>query len=135
MAEVIGLAASVIAVIQLMGKVTSLSYDYLSGVKRAPNDLLELVDELHALGKFLITLQNYTDENPESGTLGLLNAKDGPLSKCAQELQSLHLKLDGKKEIVECLKWPLKEKETMQHISRIERQKTLFTFALVVDHM
>lgn len=87
MAEVLGVAASVIAVIQLTGKVVSLAYEYLGGVKRASDDLRNLVNELHALGGVLIAMKDFADANPESKTLELLNGQGGPLPGCLQELQ------------------------------------------------
>lgn len=142
MAE-IGLAASIIAVIQLTGTVTSFSYGYISGVKRAPKDLGELLNELGSLSKVLVELQNLVDKpqgpgQPQLTTLQTLNSKDGPLEGIAAELKVLLAKLKPRKgfrKAIQNLKWPLKETETMQHIARIERHKNLFVFALTADQM
>jgi hypothetical protein len=39
------------------------------------------------------------------------------------------------KGVLDSLKWPLKEQETNQNVSRLERHKTLFAIALTADHM
>lgn len=138
MAEVVGLVASIIAVIQLTGKVTSLGYVYFQALKRAPKDLGELVNELGSLTKVLTTLQDIADKNPQLAALQTLNSRNGPLEGISAELKKLVSKLEprkGFKGTMDNLKWPLKEADTMQHISRIERCKSLFDLALTTDQM
>lgn len=140
MAEVLGIAASIIAVLQLAGAVTIMGYNYLGGVKRASNDTQDVINELHSLSQVLVALKEFADNNPQSTALQKLNTKDGPLAGCAQELKALKSTLEkkgtsGLKKMVDSLTWPLKEKETAQLLARIERHKSLFTFALTADHM
>lgn len=138
MAEAVALVASVITIIQLTGAVTALGYRYIASIKRAPDDVQQLVDELAALGKVLTAVRTYADKYPNSTTLDLLNDQNGPLRGCAEELNKLQAKLQPKvgfKGVVENFKWPFKENETLQHISRLERHKNLFVFALTADQM
>lgn len=140
MTDVLGVAASVIAVVQLTGALIALGYDYISAVKSASNDLRDLIDELHSLGKVLTILKDHvqTDKSLQYAALQSLNGQNGPIQGCDVELRRLQLKLepkDGWRGKMNSLKWPLKEKETYQHIVRIERQKNLFNFALNVDQM
>lgn len=106
-----------------------MGYAYISGVKRAS-------DELSSLGKILNTLRKYADLNPHSEALETLNTQGGPLQTCTEDLQKLALKLEpgeGLRGIVVSLKWPFREKEILQQIGRIGRHKNLFMFALNVD--
>lgn len=138
MAEGLGVVASIIAIIQLTAKVTSLGYDYIGGAKRAPDELRGLVDELTSLGKVLAILEKHADKNRQWTALETLNDHDGPIRRCGLDLRRLQLKLDpgdGLRGMMNNLKWPFKEKETLQEISRIERHKTLFMFALNTDQM
>lgn len=138
MAEGLGVAASTIAVIQLTAKLISLSYDYIGAVNRAPEGLRELTHELVSLSHILITLQDYVGANPQSTAIQKLNDRNGPLRGCALELRSLQLALEpnvGLKGIMKNLRWPLKEAETMLHVSRIGRHKSLFSLALVMDNV
>lgn len=133
MAEAIGLAASLIGIIQLAGLTASISYGYISGVKRAPQDLRDLTDELQALSNVIVTLKIHTDENSEIPG-SVLHMLEKPLEACARELEELLEKLKMKG-IIDRLKWPLREKETAQWVERIERHKTFFMFALNTDQM
>lgn len=140
MGDPLSTAASVIAVLQLTGALISLSKDYIRGVKDAPKDAQQLVDELRSFEKVLSTLRDHVlnDTNLESTALQALNGQNGPLQACALELQRLQLKLvpqRGLKGIIDRLRWPLKERETSQYISQMERHKGLFTFAVTIDQL
>lgn len=139
MADALGLAASVIAV-DMAGKVTALAYGYIAKVKRSRKELDRLVNELHSLRLVLISLQEYAEANSTQSTaLGKLNSLSGPLQGCTRELQDLQLKLEPPRSgiggIIDRLEWPMKEADTLQHIDRIEKHKTLFILALSTDQM
>lgn len=142
----LSISVTVIAVVQTVGTVISLGYQYISSVKQAPKDVRELLGELGSLDGVLDTLQDYIMANPQSLALEKLNVPDGPLSGCLKELNGLHSRLKGTKladpksakdgtTILERFKWPLKDKETAQVIQRLERYKSLFMFSLTADHM
>lgn len=123
--ELVSLTANIIRSVQLSGGLTSISYGYITNVAQAPKVLQDLSDELISLGKVLGALMDYMNTTPYSPALQNLAGKDGPLERCARELQELDSKLELKG-VLDRIKWPLKEKETMQHISQIERHKLLF---------
>lgn len=134
--EAVSFAASIIALIQLTGKLTTISYGYIGGVKRAPKDIADLMLELGSLAKELVALKDYSDKHPNSIVLQRLALNDGPLRICHDELEVLQSKLEvesGLKGVLGSLKWPIKEKDMQHHISRIERQKSLIVFALTTD--
>ncbi|RPB14018.1 hypothetical protein P167DRAFT_572939 [Morchella conica CCBAS932] len=121
MAEIVGLVSGIVALIQLAGKLTSISYSYACGVKRASKDLGDLIDELGSLSKVLLSLRSHLERVKTTSSVSALqglNDSDGPL-----------------KGMVDSIKWPLKEKDTLQLISRIERHKSLIVFALAADQM
>ncbi|KAI5841032.1 hypothetical protein DFP73DRAFT_132950 [Morchella snyderi] len=141
MAEVIGLVSGIIALIQLAGKLTSISYSYACGVKRASKDLGDLIDELGSLSKVLLSLRSHLERVKTTSSISALrglNDTDGPLKVCGRELEELISQVEprnGWKGVVDSIKWPLKEKDTLQLISRIERHKSLIMFALTADQM
>lgn len=127
--EALGGAASVIAVIQIVGQITSVTYNFISGVREASKVLGKLVVELASLSNVLIILQDYTDRN--KGFIALKQLEK-TLRKCAEELKTLHLKL-SRTGLIDKFKWPLREKDTMRQIDQIERYKSLFALALSAD--
>lgn len=126
-----GLAASIIGIIQLTGKLVSVGYGYIGGVSRAHKDLQDLMDELHSFTKVLVVLENCANTSPNS--LGVREL-EGELKECAEELEDLLAELKPRGKMTN-LKWPLKEKETLQRVERIERFKGLFVFAVAADNM
>lgn len=137
--EALGLATSIIAVIQLAGKITSLGYGYISSAKRAPNDIRELLEEISSLAKTLVALKNL--ELSPGKQLEALHSLDEPLWGCLLELERLESKLKksvgglGWRRFMSSIKWPFKEAENLQIMARIERYKSLFIIALGTDHM
>lgn len=140
MADIIGLTASIIAVIQLTGALSTLTQGYISGVKRATSDRQKLVEELTSLGQVLEHLKVEITPAGCTGTIEktmMLQGLEVPLRNCRTELQALVTKMQpvkGLRGAWRKLKWPLEEAETMQCIERVERYKTLFHFALTADH-
>lgn len=139
MAEAIGLATSIICIIQLTGQVGALSWGYIGSVRDAPKAIHVLLDELSGFGKVLRTVLEYAESNSGKPTaLDELGGEDGPLQKCAEELSNLQIRLElksGIRGVINTLKWPLKADETSRYISGIERYKSLFSLALTVDNM
>lgn len=137
MAEAIGFAASIIGVIQLAGQVASLSWGYIGGVRGASKNIRDLASEISGLSSVLALVLDHADKNSGKSTaLGMLNGEKGPIQKCTEELEKLQVKLklrDGVRGAFDSLTWPLKESETLQCISRIQRLKGLFNLALTAD--
>jgi hypothetical protein len=147
MTESLSLAASVIALIQLTGKVASLGHEYIQTTERAPEGLLELVGRLESLQKALNTLRAYVEEYPgftvtmpqrQGDTDGdhpsTTHKQQDPIQECITELENLQAKIEPMVDFdgaVDKLEWTLSE-ETEQYINRIER---LITIAISGDQM
>lgn len=135
--EAAGLAASIIALIQLSSKLVSIAYNYISGFQKAPRDIKNLAKELHALVGVLDNLKDYLDANSSSLALQKLAVKDGPIEVFTEEMNALYRKfsaIDSSKLIAK-LGWPLKDKDITQTLSSIERHKTVFIFAMQLDEL
>lgn len=140
--EVLGATASILGIIQVAGTVTQLCHGFIGKARKARKDIRELMEELNSLSEVFSSLKDYTDKDSQSTeVLQILGAQGGPLSGCLSELKGLETRLISKKPkrfrkmITRSLKWPFEETEILQIISRIERQKNLFTIALSTDHM
>lgn len=139
MADPLSMTGSIIAIVHISAALTSIGYGYISGVVRASDDIRKLMDELRSLDTVLTEMEKFIVSNPQSATiLQQLDANGGPLRICLDDLKKLQRKIEPKggfRGVWNNLKWPLKEKETIQYISMVERHKAMFVLALSVDHM
>lgn len=140
--EVVGAAASIIAVVQITGTVISICYDYQSGIRHYSKDVVKITHELQDLRNVLERLADMANSLEDSTskvlpTLDLLNQSGGPLETCKAELELLELKLTppgGRlKQIRRALIWPLKEKDVQKTLDTLARQRGLFQLALTTD--
>jgi hypothetical protein len=132
-------AASVIAVINISAKITSICYQYSTAVKNARDDIervqRKVSDITHILEK-LKQLLDSQDKTRLSSTHSLLDS----LSQCSWELEDVKAKLDlGKtrKNISRlgfcALKWPFTSKQVDKIVSTLEGYQQTFLLALQVD--
>lgn len=144
MAEVLGLAASVIAVIQITTSVVTQVYNYGQNVKNAKADL-ELVDrELKDLNVILKKLEDLAlrAEKSDQGlekwqSLVPLKKSDGPLKDCRKALAEIEGQLTpvtGKAaKLAEKAKWPWKKEKVKRALDVVVKQKKFFLESLSVD--
>ena len=144
MAEALGTASSIIAVVQISEQIISACYRYYKTAKDAKRDI---IDVINIVGGLKTTLDNLRilAENTENSRLPLLNSTiDGSLKACKDALQKLAKKLGvddaaGVEEgnvVVELgkkLVWPWKEKEVGKILEIIEKHKANFILALSGD--
>jgi hypothetical protein len=140
MAE-IGLAASVIAVIQIATAVTTQAYDYGQKVKNAKEDLEGINRALEDLKGILDQLKDLAQEAEASDqpwpTLASLNKSDGPLNDCTIALGELVAQLPlvngTRAKFVERFKWAWKKGKVEKSLEAILKQKNVFIESLNVD--
>jgi hypothetical protein len=120
MAE-IGLAASIIAVIQITTSVTKQAYKYCQSVKSATQDIAKIQDQLKDVESILVKLEDLVDRATKSGkpldswpTLVSLNKPDGALEQCRLAMMALHAELTAVEGVVTYTQralWPLKRRK------------------------
>jgi hypothetical protein len=132
-------AASVIAVIDISAKITSICYQYSIAVKEAKDDIervqRKVRDITHILKKLKLLLDSQ-DKTRLSSTHRLLES----LSQCLGELEDVKAKLDpGKTRKTmsrigfRALKWPFTSKQVDKIVSTLEGYQHTFMLALQVD--
>jgi hypothetical protein len=145
MAE-IGLAASIIQVIQIAASVTTQAYNYGVKFKNAKKDLDGVNRELGLVGQVLDRLKTLAEEAELSGkalntwpALLELGSDNGPLAKCNQALLDLRTELTPPDSLRERLsqraKWAWKKEKVEKSLQTIVKQKLAFLELLSVDHM
>ncbi|KAK0717694.1 hypothetical protein B0T26DRAFT_599226, partial [Lasiosphaeria miniovina] len=143
MAEVVGLVASVIAVVQLTAKVTYCCRFYIENVKDARKDLRRVLIETSSLHGVVDNLRFLLDSDPDfqSATeLSALYAADGPVAGCLETLRRLEdlvptptdprpappapMTLKWRAEAISLrLAWPLKRNKVMALLDDLQRHK------------
>jgi hypothetical protein len=142
MAE-IGLAASIIAVIQISEDVITRAYNYGKAVKNAENDINRINKDLQDIRDILTKLEKLAKRTENAGkpptlwrTLISLKEENGPLCHCESALRSLQGELapaEGLAKFKRRLLWPRKAKEVGELVEIINAQKKYFLEALAID--
>lgn len=139
--DVVGGAASVVALVEISLKVLSLIVDYSIHVKSAKEDIARFRLGLEAFVKVLRSLHELA-QNPEATNLVTFRSLAGPIQQCKQDLEYLQERLEpGKsrkamsKYGVRALKWPFERKELDNYMGIFERYKSTFNTALNADQM
>lgn len=137
MAEAVGVAGSIVAIIQL----TTTVLQYIHKVRDASEERLRIHDEISSAG-FLLYILKDRAENAQSeetlSTVKSLNVPSGPLEQFKAALERLTARLapvQGLKTVGKAVAWPFKKAEVKEILSTIERQKSLFNLALQNDHV
>jgi hypothetical protein len=130
--------ASIIAILQLSGKVLA----YLNDVKDAPKDRTQCAVEMLNLCSLLYKLRDHVDKGnptqPWYTAVQDLAVKNGPLDQFKQALETLQTKItDGNRlrRAGEALMWKFKKEEIASILGQIERLKSLIEIALQMDHL
>jgi hypothetical protein len=138
MAEAVGLAASIISILQLSASIIK----FIGETKGSSDNRNRLLTEIASTQGFLYALKDKA-ESPQCDdkifqTMRALNQPNGPLEQFKQALERLASKLkpaENMKKIGKALIWPFQKAEIKEVILTIERQKSLFNLALQNDHM
>ncbi|KAL1882217.1 hypothetical protein Daus18300_000703 [Diaporthe australafricana] len=119
--EAIGAASAIAGLLSLSGGILAKGYTFLASVHRAPQELRDLLCEAAALNSVLNQLQAL---NEDDQSLLLVQTS---IQKC-QQIECQELRNLGKR-----VKWPFKEKETKEALSRLGRIRGHLTTALTAD--
>ncbi|RYO90009.1 hypothetical protein DL763_005461 [Monosporascus cannonballus] len=137
--EGIGVAASIIAIIEFSAKIASLCVQYSSAVKDANNDIARLQKEVRSLNDVLREVERLLD-SPDSAKLSASQKLHDALNQCSSTFAKLKKRLDPGKTRkflsytgIRKLKWPFKSKEVEKDLENLERCKQTLCLALQVD--
>jgi hypothetical protein len=142
MAEILALGASVIAVLQISSKVTSLSYNYLQAARDAQHNISSLRGELRDLENLLLAFQGLLEDREVSKDVGDFASMADWLDECRLELEALMGKLEKpltKRQrfvmATERLIWPLREADTAKLLDLINRKKGSLSVGLGIENL
>jgi hypothetical protein len=132
MAEAAGLAASIIAILQLSETVVG----YIRETVGAPAEQKKLAHEIVSTKNVLSELESKVDKPEWKATMDCLSAPEGPLEQLKSLLKELETKLTPKNaggkrvKVMKSLAWPFAKPKVLETLSAIERLKSLFILAL-----
>jgi len=137
MAE-LGVAASIIAVIQLCATVIG----YLNNVKGGSNERQRLLNEIVNTSNILAIIDSPVKRAQHGARWFTVTASlckpGGPIQKFKSVLEGLEVKLApaaGLKGVKKALIWPFKKEDVKEILGSIERLKTDLGLAFQSDHM
>lgn len=137
--EGLGVAASVIAVVELSAKIASLCFQYSLAVKDAKADIERLGGEINSVADLLRDVGKLI-QSPENSQLLTSQKLCGALEHCLSQLSQLNAKLNPTKTRktmsrlgVRSLKWPFESKGVEKVINDVEKCKQRISIALQVD--
>ena len=139
MAEGLAVAASIIAVIQITGSVTSLCRMYIGKVRGADKEIFQIINTVASVKGVLEFLQSFVDDDENQSRLPLLYSlshQHGPLEMCRIALTDIESKLRPKRDqsgVLKAITWPWKWKDIGPVLEDIEKQKTLMLLAMQGD--
>ncbi|QPC57801.1 hypothetical protein HYE67_000032 [Fusarium culmorum] len=139
MAEAVGLAASVIAIIDLSAKVATLCFQYSTAVGNARADFAHLQSRLNDLDACLRGVHRVL-HGPNNQALPISRELIDSLDGCKSELAQVQNRLDPGKARktmrrlgLRALKWPFDSKEVSGIVANLERYKQTIMLCLQVD--
>ena len=138
--EVLGGAASAVAVIELAAKVGALCVRYSLAVKKAKHDIERLQQQIDALKTIAKGAQQLL-QGPDGPRLKTAQSLDGALANARSQLDvictKLEEKLDGRTGRVirrlGLLKWPFESKDIDKIVASLQQDRDTISAALQID--
>ncbi|OBS15388.1 hypothetical protein FPOA_13777 [Fusarium poae] len=137
--EGLGIAANIIAVIDLSAKVATLCFQYSKDVSSARADIERLRNQVEHLGTTLRATQCLV-EGTKSLSLSISKGLVGSFRSCIADLERLEKKLDPnpvrtamRRYGIRALKWPFNSKEVDQLLAGLDRHEKTILLGLQVD--
>ena len=134
-------AASVIAVIDLSAKITSLCFYYSAAVKNAKKDIERLQRKVSDINDVFGQVKQLLDGRDKTLLSATHNLSDS-LKECLLELEELKTQLEPGKTRksmsrfgVRALQWPFTSKQVEMHVVRLKSYEQTYTLALQADQM
>ena len=137
--EGLGVAANVIAVVELSAKIASLCVQYSLAVKHAKADIERLGREVNGVTDLLRAVEKLL-QRPDNTQLSTSQKLHDALEGCFSQLTQLDTQLHPGKTRkimsrfgIRALKWPFESKGVEKVINDLERCKQTISLALQVD--
>ncbi|KAF3933962.1 Delta-latroinsectotoxin [Dactylella cylindrospora] len=138
MAEVAGVAASVIAMVTVTTQIIALTSKFYISATERKGRILELANAVQSISSILKDIHKLAEQDAgkSSSSFKALQSDKGPLNDCYALLKKIERTLEeassGRASV---LKWPIKEKELDSALERLEQYKTILITTLSLESM
>lgn len=133
--EVIGLTASIIAIVQLTGSCIKIGGRYLGPTKHTSKDLNELSSVLYQFHGTITTLElHHRIHEEDEARLYALSHLNQPLKKCEQALTIIKQRLENINSIEKYVTGSRFDRDLKQAMHDIAESKSLFEIAVLTDN-
>jgi hypothetical protein len=137
--EGVGVAANIIAIVDLSLKISTLCLQYSKEVTSARADIARLNNQVEHLAGALRATQRLV-ESPSGASLSVSQALAASFRSCISDLEQAERKLDPspvrtvmRRYGLRALKWPFKSKEIDQLLASLQRHEKAILLGLQVD--
>lgn len=144
MADPLSIAASLIAVGQVIGSIITSCYSYQQSVNRARKDASRIILETQTLRNVVERLlDQVTEDETNSGvvlpSLAKMIGGDGSVfGVCQEDLAKLEERLRNPvnkwRKLGDRLLWPLRESEIVKEVDKIHRMRSVIESGLAVEN-
>jgi hypothetical protein len=142
--EGLGIAANVIAVVDLAAKACTVVYQYAKSAKNCPKTVAQLQQELTEVKGSLDGLQKIARRLDDACTAAgeppsVISELSTALKECSTILSELTHELEGsyrnrfREKVGWRLRWPIRESEIAEFVLRLGRYQQTFQLALQAD--
>jgi hypothetical protein len=142
MAEALGTASALIAIIQISGSIISLCYQYRQGIKDGPRDAQRILQNVLNVRDLIERVLQMSEDDTTAGpdylpSLKKLEVADGIFSQCHAVLAELETLLSEPvsqwRQLRRRLIWPLKQDDVNKALSSLREVKSVIDLALTAD--
>lgn len=137
--EALGVASSVIAVVELTAKILSLCLQYSKEVKHATNNINQLRSHVNDLNLASASLHQLLN-GPNASSFSISQQLQGAIGDSLMQLRRLHKKLRPKTASqalsrfgLRSLQWPLQSKDLEKTMQSLRQHTQTISFALQID--
>jgi len=147
MAEILGFAASIVAIVQIADRVIDLCKYYIATVEDHPKDLRIILIETSSLRSLLGNLEFLSQSATNSSTiLQGLAGENGPIAGCRTAVSELEKLFPMKqslnkrqrktaKMVLASLAWPFQAEKARKLLSQLVQHKTSISLALSAESL
>lgn len=147
-AEAVGLAASLVSLLEISGKIVAAGYGYISKVVHAPSRMRMVLSKVTSVNLVLGRLEEFSADKSASSSTSVLNVLvhngvfqdckevlkkiDGTVQICMADAEAQSSKSEARAYMKRAI-WPMKEIETEEVLKHLDSLRSILSDAIAQD--